>query len=111
MNAIKWKGKRNQFYEEHKQEINLFYVSRRKLKEQANADGKYSVGAWKQEIAKLEHQRNAEYEKYKEINENFQHLLKVKYWVDTAIHQQEEEQRRATEQNQAYQIQRISEAR
>ena len=111
MNAIKWKGKRNQFYEEHKQEINLFYVSRRKLKEQADADGKYSVAAWKQEIAKLEHQRNAEYEKYKEINENFQHLLKVKYWVDTAIHQQEEELRRATEQNQAYQAQRIGEAR
>ena len=81
------------------------------MKEQADADGKYFVAAWKQEIAKLDHQRNAEYEKYKEINENFQHLLKVKYWVDTAIHQQEEEQRRATEQNQAYLIQRISEAR
>ena len=111
MNAIKWKGKRNKFYAEHRQEINLFYVSRRKLKEQADTGGKYSVVAWKQEIAKLDHQRKAEYEKYKEINENFQHLLKVKYWVDTAIHQQEEELRRATEQNQAYQVQRITEAR
>ena len=81
------------------------------MKEQADADGKYSVAAWKQEIAKLEHQRKAEYEKYKEINENFQHLLKVKYWVDTAIHQQEEEQRQTAEQNQAYQAQRIGEAR
>ena len=103
MNAIKWKGRREKFRAEHQQELRQFYAVRRLLKENSDAEGKYSTAAWKMELAKLDHERQAEYEQYKEINENYQHLLQVQYWVDTAIqYQQGEEQRRTQEQSQVY---------
>ena len=102
LNAIKWKGKKKKFREEHAKELRQFYAVRRKLQEHSDAHGGYSTAVWIQEIATLEHQRTAEYKRYKELNENFQHLLKVQYCVETALHQQEEEQRRTQEQNQAY---------
>ena len=50
----------------------------------------------------MEHQRQAEYARYKELDENFKQLMNVRYCVETALHQQEEEQRRTEEQNRAY---------
>ena len=102
MNAIKWKGKRQKFKEAHEQELRLLYVAQRKLKAASDAEGRYSESAWKQEIAKLEYERKAEYEKFKAMRENLMELLKVKHCVDVAANQQEQEQRRQLQQNQEY---------
>ena len=102
MNAIKWKGKREKFRAAHEQELRLFYVSQRKLKEQSDAKGNYPSASWKQEVAKLEYERKAEYERFKALRENLMELLKVKNCVDTVMYQQEQEQRKTMEQNQAY---------
>ena len=115
MNAIKWKGKREKFRTDHAEELRRFYMARRKLKECENTDGNYPTAAWKQEIAKLEHQRKAEYERFKSLRENLMELLKVKNCVDAVIHRQEEETRRTQEQNYAYyqpqQVQQRNETR
>jgi len=102
MNAIKWKGKRQKFKETHERELRLLYVAQRKLKAASDAEGRYSESAWKQEIAKLEHERKAEYERFKTLRENLMELLKVKHCVDVAANQQEQEQRRQLQQNQEY---------
>ena len=102
MNAIKWKGKRQKFKEAHEQELRLLYVAQRKLKAASDAEGRYSESAWKQEIAKLERERQTEYERFKTLRENLMELLKVKHCVDVAANQQEMEQRRLQEENQAY---------
>ena len=101
-NAIKWKGKRKKCKEEHDRELRQFYAVRRILKEHSDPNGKYSTAAWIQEIVTLEHQRQAEYARYKELDENFKQLMNVRYCVEMALHQQEEEQRRTEEQNRAY---------
>ena len=108
MNAIKRKGKRQKFKEAHEQELRLLYVAQRKLKAASDAEGHYSEAAWKQEIAKLEYERKAEYEKFKAMRENLMELLKVKHCVDVAADQQEMEQRRQLQQNQEY-CQRLQE--
>ena len=102
MNAIKWKSKKAKFKEAHEQELRLFYVAQRKLKAASDAEGRYSESAWKQEIAKLERERQTEYERFKALRENLMELLKVKHCVDVAAYQQEAEQRRQQEENQAY---------
>ena len=102
MNAIKWKGKCQKFKEAHEQELRLFYVSQRKLKEKVDADGRYSEAAWKHEIAKLEHERQTEYERFKAMREKLMELLRVKHCVDVAADRQGAEQRRQLEWNQEY---------
>ena len=115
MNAIKWKGKRQKFKEAHEQELRLLYVAQRKLKAASDAEGRYSESAWKQEIAKLERERQTEYERFKSLRENLMELLKVNHCVDVAAYQQEVEQRRQLQQNQEYcqrqQMQQQSETR
>ena len=93
----------------------MLYVAQRKLKAASDAEGRYSESAWKQEIAKLERERQTEYERFKSLRENLMELLKVNHCVDVAAYQQEVEQRRQLQQNQEYcqrqQMQQQSETR
>ena len=83
LNAIKWKSKREQFKAEHESELRQFYLARRKL-----SDG-IRAAEWQRELAKLEHENDADYAEYKALHSELDKLLDVKYCVDHALSERE----------------------
>ena len=90
MNAIKWKGKRENFKEAHAGELRLFYMARRKLEEHFSFDGKLPITSWRKETAKLRQEYDAAHAEYKPLRDELVKLLQVKNCVDTALRQQEQ---------------------
>ena len=99
LSGIKWKSKREKFKAEHENELRQFHMARRKLGKHRAPDGALPVQAWRRELALLQQEYQAEYERYKPLRDEMTMLLRVKNCVDTVLHQQEQsqEKRRETE--------------
>ena len=96
--GIKWKGRREKFEAEHERDLKMFRMARRKLEKPFSSTGKIPIRAWRQELASLQGQYQAEYERYKPMREDLRKLLRVKNCVDTVLRQQQtREQRREVE--------------
>ena len=90
LRGIKWKGKREKFEAEHERDLKMFRMARRKLEKHFSPADKIPVQAWRQELALLQQQYQAEYERYKPMREDLMELLRVKNCVDTVLRQQEQ---------------------
>ena len=84
LRAIRWKSKREQFKSEHASELSQFYMVRRKL------PGGIHIADWQRELATLERENDAEYDKYKRLHDELVELLEVKYCIDRALAAREE---------------------
>lgn len=85
--AIRWKPKRERFKSEHESELRQFYMARRKL------PGGIHVADWQQELDAMERESNTAYAKYKRFRDELVGLLDVKYCVDRALSEREDEGR------------------
>ena len=97
LRGIKWKGKREKFEAEHERDLKMFRMARRKLEKYFSPAGKIPVQAWRQELASLQQQYQAEYERYKPMREDLRKLLRVKNCVDTVLRQQGQAQEKRRE--------------
>ena len=97
--GIKWKGMREKYEAEHERDLKTFHMTRRKLEKYLSPAGKIPAQAWRQELALLQQQYQAEYERYKPMREDLMELLWVKNCVDTVLrqHEQTQEKRREAE--------------
>ena len=95
--GIKWKGKKEKFEVEHERDLKTFHMARRKLEKHFSPAGKIPAQAWRQELALLQQQYQAEYERYKPMREDLMKLLRVKNCVDTVLRQQEQTQKNRQE--------------
>ena len=92
--GIKWKGKREKFEAEHERALKTFHMARRKLEKHFSPAGKIPVQAWRQELAFLQGQYQAEYERYKPMREGLRKLQRVKNCVDIVLRQQQTQEKR-----------------
>ena len=97
LRGIKWKGKREKFETEHDRELKIFRMARRKLEKHLSSAGRLPVQTWRQELASLQQQYQAEYERYKPMRKDLMELLRVKNCVDTVLRQQEQTQEKRRE--------------
>ena len=88
LNAIKWKSKCEQFKSEHESELRQFYLARRKL-----PDGIH-VAEWQRQLATMERENDAAYAEYKALRAELTKLMGVKYCVDRAMGEREDEGRK-----------------
>ena len=95
--GIKWKGRREKFEVEHEQDLKMFRMARRKLEKHFPSAGKIPIQTWRQELASLQGQYQAEYERYKPMREDLRKLLRVKNCVDTVLRQQGQMQEKRRE--------------
>ena len=72
--GIKWKGKREKFEAEHERDLKMFRMARRKLEKHFSPAGKIPDQTWRQELASLQGQYQAEYERYKPMRDNLRKL-------------------------------------
>ena len=91
------KSKREKFETEHERDLKMFHMARRKLEKHFSPAGKIPAQAWRQELALLQQQYQAEYERYKPMREDLMELLRVKNCVDTVLRQQEQTQEKHRE--------------
>ena len=89
LNAIRWKGKREQFKAGHEGDLRMFYMARRKLGKYFPPEGKLPLSTWRKEYGRLRQEYEAEYAEYKPIRADLMKLLQVKSCVDTARRQRE----------------------
>jgi len=92
LQGIRWKGRRKEFELEHERELKVFHMARRKLEQYRTPAGKIPAQAWRREVAEIQQQYQAEYERYKPLREDLIKLLQIKNCVDTALRQQEQSQ-------------------
>ena len=92
MNAIHWKGRREKFRAAHQQEIDLYYTSQRILKEKHGVK-KIDISGRKKEQAALRHEEEERTAQYKSLREKLDQMLNVKYWVETARHEEIKKQK------------------
>ena len=95
--GIKWKGKREKFEIEHERDLKVFHMARRKLDKHRTSAGKIPVLAWRQELAEIQQEYQAEYERFKPMRDDLMKLLRVKNCVDTALRQREQTQEKHRE--------------
>ena len=95
--GIRWKGKREKFELEHERDLKAFRMARRKLEKHLSPAGKTPSQAWRQELALLQRDYQAEYEQYKPIRDDLWKLQQVKRCTDTALHQQNQTQQKYQE--------------
>ena len=96
MNGSRWKKKREAFRQEHEREIKRYYLAHRKLGE--HADGKkIPLSDWRKELAALQTEHDAEYEKLKEDREEFRKLHRIKSRLESALTPERERSRERPE--------------
>ena len=95
--GIKWKGRREKFEVEHERDMKMFRMARRKLEKHFPSAGKIPIQAWRQELASLRGQYQAEYERYKPMREDLRMLHRVMNCVDTVLRQQGQAQEKRRE--------------
>ena len=95
--GIKWKGRREKFELEHEGDLRTFHMARRKLDKHLSPAGKIPAQAWRQELAMLQQKYQAEYKRYKPIQDDLWKLQQVKRCADTALRQQEQTQQKRRE--------------
>ena len=82
---------------EHEGERRTFHMARRKLDKHRSPEDKIPVQAWRQELAEIQRNYPAEYERYKPLRDDLKKLRQVKSCVDTALRQQEQTQQKRRE--------------
>ncbi len=88
LTAIRWKPKRERFKSEHESELRQFYLARRKLPNGIRTTD------WQRELSTLEREDAAVYTEYKALHSELTKLLDVKYCVDWAMGEREDEGRK-----------------
>ena len=83
MNAIHWKGRREKFRAAHQGEIDLYYTSKRILK-QNHGVTKADIPAWQQEQDALREEEKVLSDEYKSLRERLQEMRNVQYCVEVA---------------------------
>lgn len=81
MNAIHWKGSREKFRAAHQGEIDLYYTSKRILK-QNHGVTKVDIPAWQQEQNTLREEEKALSGEYKSLREKLNKMLNVQHCVE-----------------------------
>ena len=97
LQGVRWKSRREKFKADHESELKQFHMARRKLEKHRTPDGKIPVQTWRQELALLQREYQAEYEQYKPMRDEMAALLRVKDCVDTVLRQQEQTQQKRRE--------------
>ena len=97
LQGIKWKGKREKFEREHENELRTFHMARRKLDKHRSPEDKIPIQAWRQELAEIQRNYPAEYERYKPLRDDLKKLRQVKSCVDTTLRQQEQTRQKQRE--------------
>ena len=83
MNAIHWKGSREKFRAAHQGEIDLYYTSKRILK-QNHGVTKVDIPAWQKEQDALREKEKAMSDEYKSLRERLQEMRNIQYRVEVA---------------------------
>ena len=83
MNAIHWKGSREKFRAAHQGEIDLYYTSKRILK-QNHGVTKVDIPAWQQEQDALREEEKALSDEYKTLRIKRQEMRNVQYCIELA---------------------------
>lgn len=96
MNGIRWKRKWEAFRQEHEREIKRYYLARRKLGEHADGN-KIPLSDWRKELAALQTEHDAEYEKLKADREEFRKLHRIKSRLESALKPEQERSRERPE--------------
>lgn len=94
----RFKKARAEYEEKHHGELVLFYAARRKLKEAGMPDhyDPAVAKAWKAELAQLQAENAADYEKLKPIREEQKNVCHIQYCVNRVLKdQQQQEQKKA----------------
>lgn len=81
MNAIHWKESREKFRAVHQGEIDLYYTSKRILK-QNHGVTKVDIPAWQQEQDALREEETVLSDEYKSLRERLQEMRNVQYCVE-----------------------------
>ena len=81
MNAIHWKGSREKFRAAHQGEIDLYYTSKRILKQNYGVT-KVDIPAWQQEQNTLREEEKALSGEYKSLREKLNEMLNVQHCVE-----------------------------
>ena len=95
MNAIHWKGSREKFRAAHQGEIDLYYTSKRILK-QNHGLTKVDIPAWQQEQDVLREEEKVLSDEYKSLRGKLNEMRSVQYCVETA---QKNESRKMQKRN------------
>ena len=85
MNKIHWKKKQEQFRQEHQADLQLFYLSRRKLDEQQQGDKSVPLPDWRKEQAELIEENKTDYAALKAEREEFAKLKKIEGKLESAL--------------------------
>lgn len=88
MNAIHWKGSREKFHAAHQGEIDLYYTSKRILKQNHGVTN-IDIPAWQQEQDALREAEKALSDEYKSLRERLQEMRNVQYCVELAQRKEE----------------------
>ena len=89
MNRIKFKKRREKFKAEHENELRIFYMARRKLKDHFNEDGKLPLTGWRKELAALERSAEVSFPEHKALRDEVKQLMNIRTQVEQALRQQE----------------------
>ena len=95
MNAIHWKGRREKFRAAHERDIDLYYFSKRVLKD-THGVKKIDIPAWQTEQKALRQQDEELSAQYKPIHEKVDQMLNVKHCLEIAKHALRENQKTKT---------------
>ena len=83
MNAIHWKGSREKFRAAHQGEIDLYYTSKRILKQNHGVTN-IDIPAWQQEQDALREEEKALSDEYKSLRGKLNELRNIQYCVEIA---------------------------
>lgn len=83
MDSIHWKSSREKFRAAHQEDIDLYYTSKRILK-QNHGVTKIDIPAWKKEKEMLAQETEKTYLQYKPLREKLDQMIQVEYCVDVA---------------------------
>ena len=83
MNAIRWKSQREAFKAQHSTEIDLYYTSRRILKENHGVT-KFSMKEWKLEKTRLVRENQDLYEQYTPLRDEVNQIMEVRRRIENA---------------------------
>ena len=98
MNGIKFKKRREAYQQEHENELRLFYLARRKLKDHFTEDGKLPITKWRRELTALENTVSCVSAEQKPLREEWKKLIGVEASVKNTLRQMEHTPRKKREQ-------------
>ena len=91
LNSIHWKHAKEKFRESHQNEIRLYQMSKRILK-QNHGITEPDIAAWKQEKNRLQCENENSQEQYKPLKQKLSQLMELKHQIETVQKSQSREQ-------------------